>query len=75
MKFDAPWLFLSESVIYFLPLFISFFEDHNKEYPLKKVKQFSQCSFGEISSQRLTTSRYIWKLVSTINYKREKYYE
>ena len=30
-KFDVPWLFLSESVIYFLPLFISFFKDHNKD--------------------------------------------
>ena len=29
IKFDVPWLFLSESVVYSLPLFISFFEDHN----------------------------------------------
>ena len=28
-------------------------EDHNKEYPLKKISPFSKCAFGEISSQRL----------------------
>ena len=60
MKFDVPWLFLSENVIYFLPLLISSFEDHNKECPLRKVKQFSECSFGEIYSQCLTTSPYTW---------------
>ena len=26
-------------------------EDHNKEYPLTKVKQFAKCSFGEIFRQ------------------------
>ena len=31
MKFHVPWLFLSESVVYFLPLFISFIENHNKD--------------------------------------------
>ena len=31
-------------------------EDHNKEYPPTKFKQFSTCGFGEISSQHLTTS-------------------
>ena len=40
-------------------------EDHNKEYPLAKFKQFSRCGFGEISSQPLTTFSYIrtryWK--------------
>ena len=34
-------------------------KDH-KEYPLKRSKQFAECVFGETSSQRLTTSRYIW---------------
>ena len=34
-------------------------EDHNKEYPLTKFKQFSKCGFGEISSQPLTASSYI----------------
>ena len=34
-------------------------EDRNKEYILTKFKQSSQCDFGEISSQRLTTFRYI----------------
>ena len=48
MKFDVPWLFLSESQVYFLPLVISLFEDCNKRCPLRKVKQFSKCSFGEI---------------------------
>ena len=60
MKFDVPWLCLSKSVAYFLTLFIRFFEDHNKECPLRNVKQFSKCSFREICSPRLTTSPYIW---------------
>ena len=59
MKFYVPCLFLSESVIYFLPVFISFFEDRNKECRLRKVKKFSKCSFGEICSQSLTMSPYI----------------
>ena len=59
MKFDVPRLNLSESGVYSLPLFISFFEDHNKEFPQSKVKQFSKCSFGELCSQHLTTSPYI----------------
>ena len=33
-------------------------EDHSKEYPLKKIRQFS--GFRETSSQRSTTSPYIW---------------
>ena len=37
MKFDVPWLFLSESEVYFFTL-MSFFKDHNKECPLRKVK-------------------------------------
>ena len=53
MKFDVLCLFLSESMVYSLPLVISFFfEDHKKECPLRKVKQFSKSSFGEICSQR-----------------------
>ena len=51
---------LLRTVIYFLPLFITFFEDYNKECPLRKVKQLSKCSFGEICSQRFTTSPYKW---------------
>ena len=31
-------------------------EDYNKEYPLNK--KFSKCGFGEIFSQRSTTSPY-----------------
>ena len=42
MKFNFPCIFLSENVVYFLPLFISFFKDHNKECPLRKVTQFSK---------------------------------
>ena len=34
-------------------------KDHNKIYPLTKFKQISKCSFGEISSQLLTTSSYV----------------
>ena len=41
MQYDAPWLFLSENVAYSLLFFISFFEDHNKESPLWKIKQLS----------------------------------
>ena len=44
MKYDVPWLFLSESV----------------ECPFRKIKQFSKRSLGEICSQRLTTSHYLW---------------
>ena len=35
-------------------------KDYNNEYPLKKFKQFTNCSFGETSSQRLVTSPYMW---------------
>ena len=35
-------------------------DDHNKEYPMTKFKQFSKFGLGEISSQRLTTSICIW---------------
>ena len=39
MKFDVSWrVFLSESVIHFLLLFINFFEDHSKECPLTEAK-------------------------------------
>ena len=58
MKFDVPWLFLSESMVYVLPLFISFFKYHNKECPQRKGKLKVQ--LGEIYSQCLTTSPYIW---------------
>ena len=43
MKLDIPELF----VVYFWPLFINFFEGHDKECPLRKVNQYSNCSFGE----------------------------
>ena len=32
--------------------------DHNKKYSLTKFKGLFKCGFGEISSQRLTTSPY-----------------
>ena len=51
LLFDVPWLLLSENLVYFLLLFISFFEYHNKGCPLCR-----KCSFLEIFSQRLTTS-------------------
>ena len=35
-------------------------KDHNEEYPLTKFQQFSKCGFGEICSQRLSRSPYIW---------------
>lgn len=57
LRFDVPWLSLSENVVF--TLFISFFEDHNKECFLRKDEQFSRCSLGEVCSQRLTTSPYI----------------
>ena len=60
MKFDATWLFLSESLVYSFPLFINFFKNHDKECTLRKVKKFSKCSFKEIFSEHLTTSRCVW---------------
>ena len=48
IKPEVPRLFLSESVVYFLPLFISFFEKNNKECVLIKEKQFSNWSFQEV---------------------------
>ena len=59
MKFVVPWLFLSEILAYCLPLLICFYEDHNKGCPMRKVKQFSKHTFGDIFSQRLTKSPYI----------------
>ena len=44
MKLDVPGQFLSESAVYFLHLSIRFFEDYNKECPLRKVKQLYKCS-------------------------------
>ena len=38
MKFNVPRLFLSENMVYFVPLFIGFIENLNKECPLIKVK-------------------------------------
>ena len=35
-------------------------DDHNKEYPMTKFKQFSKFGLVEISSQRLKTSICIW---------------
>ena len=60
MKFDVPWLLLSEGVVYFLSFLITFIEDHNEVCPLSKVKQFSKGTLREICRQRLTTSPYIW---------------
>ena len=60
MKINILWPFLSEKVVCFLLLSISFFEDQDKKCPLRNVKQFLKCSFGEICSQRLTRSAYIW---------------
>ena len=54
MKFDVPWRFMSK----LLPLFISFYENHNKDCPLKKVEQFSKYSFGETGNQNLVISSY-----------------
>ena len=51
MKLDVTWLLLSENLVYFLLLFMSFFEYHNKGCPLCR-----KCSFLKIFSQRLTTS-------------------
>ena len=36
------------------------YKHHDKECPITKFAQFSKCSFGEIVSQRLTASPYIW---------------
>ena len=44
----------------FYPSLSPFNEDHNKEYPLTKFKQFYKCGSGEIFCQRLTASPYIW---------------
>ena len=59
MKFTVPWSLLPENIAqFFTTLYQVFHEYHNKECPLTKFKQFSQCAFLEISSQRLTTSPY-----------------
>ena len=61
MKFYVPELFLLEFVVYFLFLFTKIFEDHNKQCRLRKIEQFSKCSFVvNLCSQSLTTSPYIW---------------
>ena len=41
----------TESVARFLPVFMSFYEDHNKECPLTESEEFT--SFWEIYSQRI----------------------
>ena len=48
-------------------------KDHDKECPLTKVQKFSKCIFGNIFSQRLTTSRYMQNQLQSINFKRDKY--
>ena len=47
-------------------------KDHNNEYPLKKFKQFTNCSFGETSSQRLVTSPYMWDWLWVIKQRRKE---
>ena len=39
--FKVPWQPLLESVARFLPAFMSFYEDHNKECPRTKFEQFT----------------------------------
>ena len=39
--FKVPWQPLSESVARFLSVFISFYEDHNKECPLTEFEEFT----------------------------------
>ena len=46
--------------LFYFSSLLSFCEDHNKECPLKIFEQFSEFGFVKISSQRFTTSLYIW---------------
>ena len=46
LNFDVPWWLLLESLVHiFAALYNFFFEDRNKEYLLKKVKQFARFGF------------------------------
>ena len=40
-KPDIHLIFKVESVVRFLPVFISFYEDHNKECPLTEFEEFT----------------------------------
>ena len=51
IKFDVPWLFTSESIVYFLPLF-RFLEDHNKKSPLRKVNPSRPVHFRKLYSNK-----------------------
>ena len=62
MKFDVPWIFLSASLAYFLALFISFFEDHNRRCHLRKVEKLGEI-LEKVLSLRLTMFPYM-ELVS-----------
>ena len=59
MKFIFPWSLLSESRVYFMSLFFSFYKVHSIESPLTNFEQILLCSFGEICGQPLTTSAYL----------------
>ena len=48
-----------------------FYKDLNTNCTLTKVEQIYKCSLGEICSQHLTTSSYIWNKRVSTNFKRE----
>ena len=52
MEYKEDIRFIMKSKIHFYTHFL--------EYPLTRFKQFPNCGFGEISSQRSTTFSYIW---------------
>ena len=50
MELRVPWPMQSESVVHFLPIFVDFYEDHNKKSPLTKFELFTKCMFQEIGN-------------------------
>ena len=62
-------ILLRKCDLFFTPLYQFSHQVIIKESVTRKVKQLPECSFGEICSQRLTTSS------STTNYKQEGYYK
>ena len=73
MIFNIPRLFLSESMVYVLSLFINFFKDHNKKCPPRKAKQLSVQLCRNLKSTFINVSLYM-ELVSS-NYRRARHYE
>ena len=80
MKFEVLCSLFSEIVVYFLPLFIRFYEDYNKLLTKvmtflsqTKLEHLSMCSFWEIYSQRL--NRYASMFYFAINTNHRKLFK